>query len=323
MSRARDLATTLHLYLNGTLTLTFVESQTATIGISHYPLNNPGGVGLLSVDPGTTYGTFIAGAPGWVPQAQELAGSPLSGLGVASLTAAELAPIVTAAEAQWVTAGLTAAQTAQLQGLQFLVTGLTPGMLGEYVPGVIYLDPTADGWGWFVDSTPGKDEEYAPGAGALAALPSSGAAGHVDLLTVVMHEMGHALGLPDWTTGSSNDLMAESLGGRRAAVAQRGRHRCGVCQPALIVRPSCFFQAESPTSAKRATPHAEENRVAHSRTIWESKAFAKKVAQVPGLLAFRIGKLATGPDPLVLWSPSHETALLSSFGLASPSFLAR
>ena len=43
--------------------------------------------------------------------------------------------------------------------------------------------------------------------------------------------------------------------------------------------------------------------------------------EVAGLLAFRIGKLATGPDPLVLWSPSHETGLLSSFGLASPSFL--
>ena len=108
-------------------------------------------------------------------------------------------------------AGLTAAQAAQLQGLQFLVTGLTPGMLGEYVPGVIYLDPTADGWGWFVDPTPGQDEEYAPGAGALAALPGSGAAGHVDLLTVVMHEMGHALGLPDITAPGYTDLMAEAL----------------------------------------------------------------------------------------------------------------
>ena len=205
------LATTLHLYLNGTLTLTFTESQTAAIGVSHHPLNNAGGVGLLSVDAGTTYGNFIAGLPGSVPQAQELAGSPASGLGVNSLTAAELAPIVTAAEARWEAAGLSAAQTAQLQGLQFVVTSLAPGMLGEYVPGVIYLDPTADGWGWFVDPTPGQDEEYASKAGALAALPGSGAAGHVDLLTVVMHEMGHALGLPDITAPGSTDLMAEAL----------------------------------------------------------------------------------------------------------------
>ena len=189
-----------------------MESQTPQVyGVSQHPLNNPGGVGLLSVDPGTTYGNFIAGQAGTVPQAQELAGSPLSGLGVTPLTAAELAPIVTAAEVRWESAGLTAAQTARLQGLQFLVTGLTPGMLGEYVPGVVYLDPTADGWGWFVDPTPGKDEEYASKAGALAALPGSGAAGHVDLLTVVMHEMGHALGLPDITATGSTDLMAETL----------------------------------------------------------------------------------------------------------------
>ena len=39
------LATTLHLYLNGTLTLTFVESQAAAIGVSHHPLNNRVGWG--------------------------------------------------------------------------------------------------------------------------------------------------------------------------------------------------------------------------------------------------------------------------------------
>ena len=205
------LATTLHLYLNGTLTLTFVESQTAAIGVSQHPLNNPGGVGLLSVDAGTTYGNFIAGLPGSVPQAQELAGSPASGLSVNSLTAAELAPIVTAAEARWEAAGLSAAEESQLQGLQFVVTSLAPGTLGDYVPGTIYLDATADGWGWFVDPTPGQNEEYSSAGNQLQALPGSGAAGHVDLLTVVMHEMGHALGLPDITVPDSTDLMAEAL----------------------------------------------------------------------------------------------------------------
>ena len=205
------LATTLHLYLNGVLTLTFVESQAVAIGVSQHPLNNAGGVGLLSVDAGTTYGNFIAGLPGWVPQAQELAETPKSPLGVSSLTAEELAPIVTAAEARWESAGLSAPEVSQLQGLQFVITSLSPGLLGEYVPGVIYLDAIADGWGWFVDPTPGQDEEYAAKAGALAALPGSGAAGHVDLLTVVMHEMGHALGLPDITAPGSTDLMAEAL----------------------------------------------------------------------------------------------------------------
>jgi hypothetical protein len=60
------------------------------------------------------------------------------------------------------------------------------------VNGSIVIDPTADGDGWLVDPT---------------AQPGSAATGHVDALTVVMHEMGHALGLPDETTG----VMAESL----------------------------------------------------------------------------------------------------------------
>ena len=129
------LATTLHLYLNGVLTLTFVESQAVAIGVSQHPLNNAGGVGLLSVDAGTTYGNFIAGLPGWVPQAQELAETPKSPLGVSSLTAEELAPIVTAAEARWESAGLSAPEVSQLQGLQFVITSLSPGLLASMCPG--------------------------------------------------------------------------------------------------------------------------------------------------------------------------------------------
>jgi hypothetical protein len=70
---------------------------------------------------------------------------------------------------------------------------LSSGILGEYVPGTIYLDATADGYGWFMDPT------------------ASPPATQVDLLTVVMHEMGHALGLPDITAPGSTDLMAQAL----------------------------------------------------------------------------------------------------------------
>ena len=61
----------------------------------------------------------------------------------------------------------------------------------------MWIDPTAAGHGWFVDATPDDDVEFrAHGAeGALSATPSSAASGAMDLLSVVTHELGHALGL--------------------------------------------------------------------------------------------------------------------------------
>ena len=88
--------------------------------------------------------------------------------------------------------------------LHVSIGDLPPGWLGEYVSGSIILDPTAEGDGWFVDAT---DAAFALANGQETALPGSEAAGHVDGLTVVMHEMGHALGLPDETAG----VMSESL----------------------------------------------------------------------------------------------------------------
>jgi len=60
--------------------------------------------------------------------------------------------------------------------------------------GLIEVDDDAAGRGWFVDPTPLADEEFtADGRG----LPGSEAAGREDLLTVLLHELGHLAGLPD------------------------------------------------------------------------------------------------------------------------------
>jgi hypothetical protein len=65
-----------------------------------------------------------------------------------------------------------------------------------------------------VDATPLADEEFAPGGpgSPLVALPGSPAAGKVDLLTAVLHEMGHLDGRPDVSSaGNPLDLMADAL----------------------------------------------------------------------------------------------------------------
>jgi hypothetical protein len=136
-----------------------------------------------------------------IPGPELLQGQP--GNGSASLSDADLQTIVSAAIGRWESAGLDSAGVAVLESLHTSVGGLPPGWLGAYVSGSIVLDPTADGDGWFVDPT---DATFAPG-NPETALPASAAAGHVDALTVVMHEMGHALGLPDEMMG----VMSESL----------------------------------------------------------------------------------------------------------------
>ena len=67
--------------------------------------------------------------------------------------------------------------------------------MGYAVPGLIVIDQNAAGYGWFIDATPADDAEFRPlGQEELVAVGSSPAFGKMDLLSVVMHEMGHALG---------------------------------------------------------------------------------------------------------------------------------
>src|SRR5207245_4241290 len=68
-------------------------------------------------------------------------------------------------------------------------------------------DANAAGHGWFVDPTPQDASEFAAG------LTDSPAAGRVDLLTVLTHEMGHILGLDDdsATDPVTGSVMADVL----------------------------------------------------------------------------------------------------------------
>jgi Ca2+-binding RTX toxin-like protein len=113
------------------------------------------------------------------------------------LTNARLRPIVKEAMRRWVAAGV---DPAGLRGLTVRIADLPGAELGETVGRDIRIDPTAAGWGWFVDKTPRKDTEF-----TLAG--DQGEQHRMDLLTAVMHEIGHVLGKEHEPTG----LMAEQL----------------------------------------------------------------------------------------------------------------
>jgi hypothetical protein len=90
---------------------------------------------------------------------------------------------------------LTADEISVLRGLEFSVADLEGDLLATEQDGVITFDIDAAGHGFFIDDTPTEDEEFiTEGANAGDALPNLDADGKIDLLTVAMHELGHALG---------------------------------------------------------------------------------------------------------------------------------
>ena len=133
------------------------------------------------------------------------------------LTQAELNSVVSAAIADWAAAGATAAQIAAMQATTFSITDLAGNTIGdESQPSHITIDVDAAGHGWYVDPTPSDNFEFTHAANAggtdLYTDPTSAAAGHLDLLTTVMHELGHVIGLADKTASSAaHDLMYVNL----------------------------------------------------------------------------------------------------------------
>jgi len=94
------------------------------------------------------------------------------------------------------------------------VVDLAGDTLGRAVPGTIYIDVNAAGYGWFVDATPADNSEFSSASElSLIALPDSEAAGHVDLWTVILHELGHLLGYEHADVGAMQESL--SVGERR------------------------------------------------------------------------------------------------------------
>ncbi|MDY0170175.1 MAG: hypothetical protein RBS80_26765, partial [Thermoguttaceae bacterium] len=108
---------------------------------------------------------------------------------------------------------------AELEGVAFQVRIVDlPGLLlGRTVGNTILIDHNAAGFGWHLNTT---DADFQPGGryGELAALPDSDAVHRIDLLTAVMHELGHVLGHDH----SDHGLMQPTLGPGVRLLPHRG-----------------------------------------------------------------------------------------------------
>ncbi len=123
------------------------------------------------------------------------------------LSQAELDYLVDAAIQRWIDAGASAEQVAAMRAANFSVADMTGVQLGMSDGANILIDNDGGRAGWFLDTTPDADEEYA-GSGTRLTATGGAAAEGVDLLTVLMHELGHQAGLGDhYNLAARDDLM--------------------------------------------------------------------------------------------------------------------
>jgi len=112
---------------------------------------------------------------------------------------AKLNAIVEAAIQRWTAAGLTAEQIASMRRVKFEVADLSDSYLAEAHDNLVRVDKSAGGNGWFIDTTPQDDAEFTyVVSGTHRYTTSAGTpAGRIDLLTAIIHELGHEIGLSD------------------------------------------------------------------------------------------------------------------------------
>jgi hypothetical protein len=81
--------------------------------------------------------------------------------------------------------------------IQFVIAAMPAADLGMTVGTMVWIDQNAAGHGWYTDGSPNSAAGFTDSGGRVQAVAGGLASGRMDLLTVVEHELGHVLGLPD------------------------------------------------------------------------------------------------------------------------------
>ena len=205
---------TLGVTLKGTTVSVTLNNQ-IVLSRAYNALVTDGNFGLFGRTGTTSFDsvTVKSDAPNLLNQAFALTAdsAPAGAIDQANaLTESDVAGVVREAVREW-TARVGADTAGALDRVSFVLVNDLPGSALAWTigDGSVLIDMNAAGWGWFVDPTPSDSREFRAVDGTLRARPNSDAAGHMDLFTVVAHELGHVLGL---THGDDDtDVMAATL----------------------------------------------------------------------------------------------------------------
>jgi Ca2+-binding RTX toxin-like protein len=174
-----------------------------------------GSVGLLTRNSTSSFDNFKirTNDPAFTAAAPLVAAAgPGSAVSVEAIDVSDVEPLLSAAREDWAQSGLaTNEQLAMAKGVKIEIIDLPGSLLGEVEGNTMYLDVDAAGYGWFVDLSPANDNEFArDAAGNLVATAGGPAVGRIDLLSVVLHELGHVMGF-DHADGSEGYVLSPIL----------------------------------------------------------------------------------------------------------------
>ncbi|WP_353955672.1 putative Ig domain-containing protein [uncultured Sphingobium sp.] len=157
--------------------------------------------------------TTVAAINGVMPGSPQVAAEGVAITPAApAVTLEQLASLVDDARLAWIAAGISDSDAQKLADLEFAVTDHQGAALAVHSGHVITIDADGAGHGWFIDITPDGSSEFLTSGGRMLAIDGSAAAGRYDLLTVLIHEMGHELGLSELPTTTIGRVMNEALG---------------------------------------------------------------------------------------------------------------